>query len=337
MTRRDQLASKASKKEDGRGRGRAPGRGRGRGRGKGGRGKRGVEAEHSSGESEKEMEEDECEMGEGDGEPTALEETSKKRKKNQRSDAKTPKPKVPKVPKVPKSSRASTPRSDAEPKNAPKASSCSMPKAEQNPKPTPASSSKPAASKSSRASSSKGEPRSKTKDPKPSASKSRNPSKKAKMSVEEEDEPQTVAAAPGVSESRVSKRRVSKRKNRRMVADNDAPANGSDDFEQKVGQIRDFAAGLDYHNLEFDDLKFYTKEAVTECFDFKYTQLTIYWKTSRCGIKMYKSDGKTCDPYSFTFPSSLGTSLLRMVVAVATGAYMVARSKTGTCMMMYDV
>ena len=34
VTRRDQLASKASKKEDGRGRGRAPGRGRGRGRGR---------------------------------------------------------------------------------------------------------------------------------------------------------------------------------------------------------------------------------------------------------------------------------------------------------------
>ena len=309
VLRRDQLASKASKKEDGRGRGRgrAPGRGRGRGKRKGGRGKRGVEAEHSSGESENEMEEDECEMGEENGESVALEETKKKRKKNQHSDAKTPKPKAPKVPKVPKNSCTSTPRSDAEPKN-PKTSS--TPKAQPKPKPARASSSKPAASKPSRASSSKAEPRSKTKDPKTSipASKSKSRSKKARGAESVEGD-----------ESRPSKRRVSKGKNR-AVADNDASAaNASGDFEQKVGEICDFTEGLDYHNLEFDDLKFYTKEALMEYFEFTTTQLNIYWKTCRCGIKI-------CDPYSFQFAPSLGTPLLRMVVAVATGAYMVARS-----------
>ena len=94
-------------------------------------------------------------------------------------------------------------------------------------------------------------------------------------------------------------------------------------WEREIKEIQSFTEALDYHNLEFDDLKFYTKEALTQQFEFELTQLNIYWKTARCGIRMSRADGKVCDPFSFTFPADSGGHLLRMVVAVAAAAHMV--------------
>ena len=115
----------------------------------------------------------------------------------------------------------------------------------------------------------------------------------------------------------VSSRPASRPRRSRSVPSRDG------NLQKEIKEIQSFTEALDYHNLEFDDLKFYIKEAVTQQFEFKITQLNIYWKTARCGIRMYRADGKSTDPFSFTFPSDSGGHLLRMVVSVATAAHMV--------------
>ena len=329
VTRRDQLASKAKKKEDepiggrGRGRGKSRGRGKGPGRGRG----RGNRAEPATPEDEcdddEEMEGEDgegCENGEkGEVDPVELGKVPKKLR-----PFVAPKPETSRAASSskPRASRASSsrpkPSAKAKASSEPKTSRASSPKDKKEPK-------------TSRASSSKAK-----KEPKAvSSSKAKKEPKTSRVS---EDKGTVKACSEGDGgepmESNKSKPKMKANK-KRTISENGSSRPPSrprrsrsvpsrdGNLQKEIKEIQSFTEALDYHNLEFDDLKFYIKEAVTQQFEFKITQLNIYWKTARCGIRMYRADGKCTDPFSFTFPSDSGGHLLRMVVAVATAAHMV--------------
>ncbi|CAL1147478.1 unnamed protein product [Cladocopium goreaui] len=317
VTRRDQLASKAKKKEDeprggrGRGRGKSRGRGKGPGRGRG----RGNRAEPATPEDEcdddEEMEGEDgegCENGEkGEVDPVEL--------------GKVPKKLRPFVAPKPETSRAA---SSSKPRASRASSSRPKPSAKAK------ASSEP---KTSRASSPKDK-----KEPKTSRASSSKAKKEPKTSRVSEDKGTVKACSEGDGgepmESNKSKPKMKANK-KRTISENGSSRPASrprrsrsvpsrdGNLQKEIKEIQSFTEALDYHNLEFDDLKFYIKEAVTQQFEFKITQLNIYWKTARCGIRMYRADGKSTDPFSFTFPSDSGGHLLRLVVSVATAAHMV--------------
>ena len=329
VTRRDQLASKAKKKEDeprgGRGRGRAKSRGRGKGPGRGrGRGNRAEPAtpeDECDDDEEMEGEDGEgCENGEkGEVDPVELGKVPKKLR-----PFVAPKPETSRAASSskPRASRASSsrpkPSAKAKASSEPKTSRASSPKDKKEPK-------------TSRASSSKAK-----KEPKAvSSSKAKKEPKTSRVS---EDKGTVKACSEGDGgepmESNKSKPKMKANK-KRTISENGSSRPASRprrsrsvpsrdwNLQKEIKEIQSFTEALDYHNLEFDDLKFYIKEAVTQQFEFKITQLNIYWKTARYGIRMYRADGKCTDPFSFTFPSDSGGHLLRMVVAVATAAHMV--------------
>ena len=326
VTRRDQLASKAKKENEprkGRGRGKTKGRGKGRGRGRG-RGNRAEPAvvEDECDDGDDEMEGGDCENGEGceNGEKGEVESVELRKVPEKLRPFVAPSRAAPST-KPSTSSRASSSKTkpsakaktaskpkDSRAKKEPKDSCESSSRAKKEPKGSSKSKKEP---KTSRASEDKGTEKvcladdgGEPMESKENKSKSKPPkNKKAdkKRSIPENDSSRPVARS---------------RKGRSMPA-----IEGK--LEREIKEIQSFTEALDYHNLEFDDLKFYTKEALTQQFEFELTQLNIYWKTARCGIRMSRADGKVCDPFSFTFPADSGGHLLRMVVAVAAAAHMV--------------
>ncbi|CAL1127930.1 unnamed protein product [Cladocopium goreaui] len=246
VTRRDQLASKAKKKED-----------------------------EPRGEDECDDDEEmEGEDGEGceNGEKGEVDPPSAKAKAS--SEPKTSRASSPKDKKEPKTSRASSSKAKKEPK------AVSSSKAKKEPKTSRVSEDKGTVKACSEGDG--GEPMESNKSkPKMKANKKRT-----------------------ISENG-SSRPASRPRRSRSVPSRDG------NLQKEIKEIQSFTEALDYHNLEFDDLKFYIKEAVTQQFEFKITQLNIYWKTARCGIRMYRADGKSTDPFSFTFPSDSGGHLLR--------------------------
>ena len=348
VTRRDQLASKAKKKEDeprsGRGRGRARGRGKGPGRGRGRRAEPAAAEDECDDDEEMEGDDGEgCEHGEkGAVESSELGKVPKKLRPFVVSKPKTSRAASSSKPSTSRASSSKTkPSAKAKASSKPKTSRASSSKAKKEPGTSRASSSKakkePGASRAS-SSKAKKEPEASSassskakKEPgasRASSSKARKEKGAVKVCSEGDgEEPMDTTGGKSKKNKKVKKRRIlpendsSRPAARPRRGQSVLPMQGN--LQKEIGEIQSFTEALDYNNLEFDDLKFYTKEAVTQQFEFKITQLNIYWKTARCGIKMYRADGKFCDPFSFTFPTDAGTHLLRMVVSVAAAAHMV--------------
>ena len=112
-------------------------------------------------------------------------------------------------------------------------------------------------------------------------------------------------------------------------AEKSEEVNGEELVRGKAFGLENWTECINYKTLEFDELKFYTKELLaSQLPESPHMALNIYWKRSSCGVKIREGDitTKLKDAFYFSCPKDANVSeSLKMLLSIGAARGMVSR------------